>query len=483
MGPAPKRTATESLTAGEAYSLCTFLSKSDHPWFSLTDCATRCALSCGTFYWYAVTHPLSFFLFSWQYNRIWYSKQQTRAFVLSLLYPALPLALIVLELVAAVQRAFSPPPEDTASKLWFSTPPGMLAPLLWGCNMNVGRMVALFMLCGRDPTALEHIIEERLTTKDFWRDLMAQGGCRVPHQVARWTGDKLVLDRPIDDTDVVIKLTDAFFGIGDQFLVNGRDFRSAADLERHLQTSTYVDYEGQTCSYRGRDVLILEYCRPAEHIGVHSMDILTVCTHEGVKVLSCLLWGECTGPSSHSTTAGYCVDIEKEEVVAPCRWYAPYFATASQKLVGMKVPGIKRACAQAIAAHSMTPHKWMKTIGWDCMILRSGEVVFFEGNFGTIRIPRRIFLAPGVTNTFLRMYSWPLAARPEVTSLGVRPPTPTGRRTPGSPSTVESEEGGLSSVPSTQTLSSTDALRHRSCANLSEHEDDRSGVPLAHAAS
>ena len=192
---------------------------------------------------------------------------------------------------------------------------------VWLLSPTVARMCSLFMIAGNDPTAMEHIIQERLTTKPFWRDLMERGGCHIPQQIGKWDGQKLVLDMPLDDTDVVIKLTDAFFGIGDQFLVHGEDYDTAADLEHILKTRTYESYEGGTRDYNGREALIVEFCRPPPRLAVHSLDILTPATSEGVKVLPCLYWGECTGDSSHSTTAGYVVDVEKEVICAPCRWY------------------------------------------------------------------------------------------------------------------------------------------------------------------
>ena len=77
-----------------------------------------------------------------------------------------------------VKRMRSPPAETAGSRLWFSLPQGVVSTLLQQSSMNVGRMVALFMLAGNDPTALEHIIEERLTTKPFWRELMRQARVR-----------------------------------------------------------------------------------------------------------------------------------------------------------------------------------------------------------------------------------------------------------------------------------------------------------------
>ena len=230
---------------------------------------------------------------------------------------------------------------------------------------------------------------------------------------------------------MVIKLTDAFFGIGDQFLNHGEDFETVEDLERILTTTTYESYEGETMGYAGREAMIVEYCRPLPRLGVHSCDIVTVATHEGVKVLTCLYWGECTGPSSHSTTAGYCVDVEKEEIAGPCRWYAPYFATASDKLVGTKLPGIKEACEQAIRAHEQSPFPWLTTVGWDGMFLRQGGYVFFEGNFGSIRIPRRIFLSAETLMEFLKGFAWPWVGKRPVLDANFKrgaslvvPPTP-----------------------------------------------------------
>jgi len=439
------------VTAGAAYEACL---KAQCDWFGLRDCFTRGTLPIMTYYFFLLTHPISFLRFVYAYHNIWYCKQPILGYFLTLTYPLLPFALMFIEVIEACKRVFQPPPEDTASKLWFSVPPNPIAAVAWQAGFNVARMVSLFTISGDHPDALEHVIKERLTTKDFWRDVMAQGGCRVPRQIGRWNGETLQLDHDVSDTDVVIKLQDAFFGIGDQFLVNGKDFSTREDLERILGTSTYKTYEGTDELYRGKEVLVLEYCRAPERLSVHSMDILTVATPEGVKVLTCLYWGECTGPSSHSTTAGYVVDVETEEIVAPCRWYAPYFATASDKLVGTKLPGVRKACEQAIAAHSKIPFPWMTTVGWDCMILKSGEVVFFEGNFGSIRIPRRIFLTAGNAWQFLRSFCWPFVSeRPTLECVTI----------PGTP--VESP-----SKSSAKSSASTPGLRKRG-GSTDEEED------------
>eukprot|EP00756_Hemistasia_phaeocysticola_P059855 Hpha_TRINITY_DN3684_c0_g1::TRINITY_DN3684_c0_g1_i1::g.1063::m.1063 len=419
------------VTAGTAYEAC--LRPPNRKWFGLADCFTRWALPFLTYYFLAVTQPITFMKFAYGYNKIWYCKQPLLGWVLTLSYPLMPFVLMLIEVYETGKRAFQPPPEDTASKLWFSVPPSPISAVLWQSGMNVSRMVSLFIVSGNHPEALEHVIYERLTTKDFWRGVMTKGGCRVPRQLGRWSEGKLEMNYDVENTDVVFKLQDAFFGIGDQFLVNGRDFSTKEDLEKILRTATYKSYEGDEVPYKSKEVLLLEYCRPPASLGVHSMDVLTVATPEGVKVLTCLYWGECTGASSHSTTAGYVVDVEREEIVGPCRWYAPYFATASDKLVGTKLPGVRKACEQAIAAHSHIPHRWMGTVGWDCMILKSGEVVFFEGNFGSIRIPRRIFLTLGNVMQFIRSFLWPFVSERPVFEPAT-PATSASNSPTGSPS-------------------------------------------------
>ena len=48
---------------------------------------------------------------------------------------------------------------------------------------------------------------------------------------------------------------------------------------------------------------------------------------------------------------------------------------------------------QMIKAHeaAMAEQPWLKMIGWDAIISRSGPVVF-EGNYAQMRLPRRTFL-------------------------------------------------------------------------------------------
>merc|ERR1712167_66281 len=176
-----------------------------------------------------------------------------------------------------------------------------------------------------------------------------------------------------------------------------------------LNTHTYDNTTGGKSGYDGKEVLLLELVRPHKDYGVHSIDLLTVITPDGfAKVLSCLYWGDCTGDSSHSTRAGYTVDIETETIQDGARWYSPFFANMDAKLTGTKLPGIKEACARACQAHEDGHRRlgFLKMVGWDCMIMKNGEMVFFEGNFAAARIPRRMFLAASNLIEFTFKHNW-----------------------------------------------------------------------------
>lgn len=138
-----------------------------------------------------------------------------------------------------------------------------------------------------------------------------------------------------------------------------------------------------------------------------------------MKVLSVLLWTDCTTDSSHSCRAGYTVDVETETITAAASWYSPCFTTMKTPLIGAKMAGVKRAVGMAVEAHNNIEHKWLTAVGWDCMIMED-EVVFFEGNFAGARTPRRMFLNFSALKEFITNYFWPFgegkSARPGIQS-------------------------------------------------------------------
>jgi len=60
---------------------------------------------------------------------------------------------------------------------------------------------------------------------------------------------------------------------------------------------------------------LLDFVNPRKEEGVHSIDITTIRLPDGTyQVLSCLIWGECKGPTSHYTEAGFTIDLQTETV-------------------------------------------------------------------------------------------------------------------------------------------------------------------------
>jgi hypothetical protein len=67
-------------------------------------------------------------------------------------------------------------------------------------------------------------------------------------------------------------------------------------------------------------------------------------------------------------------------------------------------------------ASPINRYKWLTAVGWDCMILKNNEVVFFEGNFAGARTPRRMFMSFEHFWAFTTNLFWPFghgnSARP-----------------------------------------------------------------------
>jgi len=212
----------------------------------------------------------------------------------------------------------------------------------------------------------------------------------------------------------VVKLPDSYLGIGDSFWNHGEDFSNMEELKAKLM-ETY----GPKGKFSADDAIIMECVYPKKGIftshapaykDTHSIDIITIRTpDDDVKVLNVLLWADCTTGSSHSTRAGYTVDVETETVQQACGWYSTYFATMETPLKGMKIDGIQEACAAAVRAHKNIEHKWLTVVGWDCMVMEN-EIVFFEGNYAGARTPRRIFLSFSHLSHFLRNIFWPFGS-------------------------------------------------------------------------
>ena len=166
-------------------------------------------------------------------------------------------------------------------------------------------------------------------------------------------------------------------GIGDSFWKYGADYSNLNEFKAKMK-ETY-----DTDQFREKIALVLELVRPKQELGVHQLDIITMRTPDNdVKVISVLLWADCTTDSSHSTRAGYTIDLETERVVASTGWYSPFFATMKTPLIGTKYEGVKKACESAVAAHKNIEYKWLTAIGWDCMIMKDDEVRWLLPDLG-----------------------------------------------------------------------------------------------------
>ena len=137
-----------------------------------------------------------------------------------------------------------------------------------------------------------------------------------PRVLGRWDGAALnecSVGVAAGVGDLVCKITDSYLGIGDRTFARGKDFRGGEEVHAALAADA---------QYAGRPAVVSELVRPTTKIkvssdgfgAVHSLDILTMRTRDGVKVLSVVLWTDCTTWSSHSATAGYLVDADTEEV-------------------------------------------------------------------------------------------------------------------------------------------------------------------------
>jgi len=313
--------------------------------------------------------------------------------------------------------------EEGEGRVFFEKPKGIIASFLWDCYLNQSMYVGQFLLAGSNDDSIQHTWQDIILTKDFWRRSLERVGARLPREIGRWTGEKMEWNVPLGDADVVVKLPDAYLGIGDSFW-NGpkhpqeeQDYRTQPELEA-LLSKTY----GEGTQYEGREALVLELVRPKKELGVHALDIITLRTPDDkVQVLSVLLWTDCARTTSHSCEAGFTMDLDGK-VIAPVAWYSPHFTHQKDNWTGQVMPGVRKAIEQCVMAHSRMEEKWLVAVGWDCMVQDNNECVFFEGNFAGARTPRRMFLNFECLKTFITKFFWPFgtgaSARPGRQSFG-----------------------------------------------------------------
>ena len=425
--------------ASKMYVSCKDPSPPRFGWFSIGD--LRCALVVVTFYRMMLTRPITFstFYHRWFAVRMppWLSPFATITF------PFRPLYIYFSFLLQSLVGALFPRDEESEGVgVFFALPSGLISRVNAQCYFDLSYEVGAFLQCGSNRDAIQHAFRDVVTTKEYWFTLLDCVGANRPHQLARWENGCLSEVGPGLDSgkcDLVCKITDSYIGLGDILFKRGVDFHkhrsvmdelrpeptkddtsdaSASDASSSSVTQLTTRLENNEM-YRGKIALLSELIAPIQRervrlsndgfSNVHSFDILTVKDSKGeVKVLSCLLWTDCHTWTTHTCTTGYVIDIESGRIVAPVPWYSFAFAKRDDELrrsslIGASVPGIDELLHKAVAAHAASDLPWLKSVGWDAMLTDNG-FVFFEGNLGCGRLPRRIFFDWSSVNLWLEEF-------------------------------------------------------------------------------
>jgi len=277
--------------------------------------------------------------------------------------------------------------------IFFSRPQGFVNSILWDMWLFMGIFTSSYIMTGTNRTAMKHIEYDAVANKWFWRDVFKKGGVFYPTKIGSFQNGKLEvnLKKVKKEDKIIIKEPDSYLGIGDLTLTKGYDFQNKQDL-KDLCLKTYGN---------DKEAYIAPLIRCDKKYGVHQLDILTAKMKDGtIQVLRVLYWGDCTGNTSHSATTGYLVDPITETVVSAATWYSPSYLNQKTNMVGQKMPGVKKACAECIKLHkiAMSKANWLGIIGWDLAFTNKNMIVHFEGNYAISRLRRHCF------SSFAAMY-------------------------------------------------------------------------------
>lgn len=279
-------------------------------WFGLVDILGRSLRVVVAFY-LCLLNPFSFFsfvIYTFRFNMLWYNT--IPGFLMSCLLPFLPLVIFVHEIAKLVASKLTTVKSFDDGNVFFVPPPSLAGTIFWAYYKNISHYVGVYMVGGAHKDMVAHTWYDHITDKDFWRNLLRRSNIQVPLEIGRWKNDGMTWkDKLVPKTDIVCKIPDSYLGLGDQYYNYGEHF----ETEEELLELCRRDFKGKEC-------LVLEFIRPRTGLEIHQFDIVTMKTLEGVKVVTVLYWGECTGPTSHTTEAGYVVDVESETLVQKCAW-------------------------------------------------------------------------------------------------------------------------------------------------------------------
>ena len=390
-------------TAGELYAHCQVATCPGRGWFTRDD--RRFHFSVYYFYKLLVQNPIKFTRFHW----LWYTIYRPWWAVpfLFLSYPFSPFLLYLRWVAIHLRdRALGPPEIPVKGSPFFEAPKDLSNQVNSESYIELIERIGSYMQFGTNRDGLESTKIDTITCKEYWLDLLDAVGARRPQQLGTWSDGKVHDAGPglkSGNCNVVCKVSDACMGIGDHLFARHVDF-DFGEVDAAVSLTNILSEDSR---YVGKRAIMTELMQPVKPAtvklsndgfsNVHSLDIVTIRDARGVvKVLACTLWTDCTEWTSHTCSSGYIVDVVTEQIARPVPWYAYAFAkkdaqAAASPLIGTKIPGLHAALHKAIAAHGKSQLPWLTSVGWDLMITDDGPV-FFEGNVGSMRTPRRIFL-------------------------------------------------------------------------------------------
>jgi hypothetical protein len=149
------RVASKSETPKTVFELCTHVR--DRDWFSFKEVAERTARAVLLNYFLMVWYPISFFIFTLNYNRLWYGTPI--GLLITAFYPVTPFAIFILlfnkkmlkkicTLLPGPVRKFVPKALTESfddGNVFFVAPPSIAAAVLWDFLKDYGMYVACFL--------------------------------------------------------------------------------------------------------------------------------------------------------------------------------------------------------------------------------------------------------------------------------------------------------------------------------------------------
>lgn len=90
---------------------------------------------------------------------------------------------------------------------------------------------------------------------------------------------------------------------------------------------------------------------------------------------------------------------------------------------GKSCEQIAQACEHAVQAHKLVNERygWVPSLGWDCMLDEDNEMLWFEGNQASNRLPRVFFINFWNLIDLLRDFFWPFDDKYNVQPLHTQP--------------------------------------------------------------